>query len=54
MTGRDSSKVLSTLVFDDPNEAVAMIEDAMRAWIRVGLEYGDPIPEPLDLGAWIQ
>jgi antitoxin HicB len=23
-----------------------MIEDAMRSWIEVGLEHGDPIPEP--------
>lgn len=23
-----------------------MIEDAMRGWIEVSLEHGDPIPEP--------
>ena len=31
-----------------------MIEDAMRDWIEVSLEYGDAIPEPLqrsDVGA---
>ena len=27
-----------------------MIEDAMRSWIEVGLEHGDPIPEPRDVG----
>ena len=37
----------------DPNEAVAMIEDAKRGWIRAGLEYGDPIPDPMELDVWI-
>ena len=27
-----------------------MIEDAMRSWIEEGLEHGDPIPEPRDVG----
>ncbi len=27
-----------------------MIEDAMRSWIEVGLDDGDPIPEPRDVG----
>jgi antitoxin HicB len=27
-------------------EALRMIEDAMRGWIKVSLEDGDPIPEP--------
>ncbi len=26
-----------------------MIEDAKRGWIEVGLEHGDPIPEPRDV-----
>ncbi len=29
-----------------------MIEDAMRSWIEVGLEHGDPIPEPRDAGGF--
>ncbi len=28
-------------------EALEMIEDAMRAWIADALEAGDPIPEPV-------
>ncbi len=31
---------------DTPEEAVEMIRDAMRGWIEVSLEDGDPIPEP--------
>jgi len=31
---------------DTPEEAVAMIHDAMRAWLEVALEDGYPIPEP--------
>jgi antitoxin HicB len=31
---------------DTPEEAVAMIHDAMRAWVEVALEDGYPIPEP--------
>lgn len=27
-------------------EALAMIQDAMRGWLEVVLEHGDPIPEP--------
>lgn len=27
-----------------------MIEDAMRSWIEVGLEHGDTIPEPREVG----
>ncbi|MFN0145503.1 MAG: type II toxin-antitoxin system HicB family antitoxin [Dehalococcoidia bacterium] len=44
---------------DTPEEAAAMIREAMEAWIEVSLEHGDPIPEPLPLravgsqgGAW--
>jgi antitoxin HicB len=31
---------------DTPGEAIEMIRDAMRGWIEVALEDGDPIPEP--------
>ncbi len=31
-------------------ELGSMIEDAMRSWIEEGLEHGDPIPEPRDVG----
>jgi antitoxin HicB len=31
---------------DTPEEALRMIEDAMRGWLAVSLEDGDPIPEP--------
>ena len=31
---------------DNPQEATAMIYDAMAAWIEVALEDGRPIPEP--------
>jgi len=34
---------------DTPTDAVRMIEDAKRAWIRAGLEYGDAIPDPTAL-----
>jgi antitoxin HicB len=34
---------------DTPEEALEMIQDAMRAWIEVSLEDGDPIPEPRPL-----
>ena len=27
-------------------EALEMIEDAMRLWLKISLEDGDPIPEP--------
>lgn len=40
-------------VGSDPNEAVAMIEDAKRGWIRAGLAHCDPIPDPMKLDAWI-
>jgi antitoxin HicB len=30
-------------------ELEGMIEDAMRGWIEVSLEHGDPIPEPRSL-----
>ncbi len=30
-------------------EAHAMIRDAMRGWLTVGLEHGDPIPAPRPL-----
>jgi antitoxin HicB len=31
---------------DSPEEALQMIDDAMRCWLEVSLEDGDPIPEP--------
>ncbi len=31
---------------ENPNDAIEMIQDAMRAWIDISLEDGDPIPEP--------
>ena len=34
---------------ETPQEAVAMIQDAMRGWIEVSLQEGDPIPEPRPL-----
>ena len=34
---------------ETPEEAIAMIRDAMRGWIEVSLEDGDPIPEPRPL-----
>ena len=34
---------------DTPQEAIEMIYDAMRGWIEVSLEDGDPIPEPRPL-----
>ncbi len=35
---------------DTFEELGPMIEDAMRSWIEVELEDGDPIPEPRDVG----
>ncbi len=34
---------------DTPEEAIEMIQDAMRGWIEVSLEDGDTIPEPRPL-----
>lgn len=34
---------------DTPEEAVAMIKEAMELWLEVALEDGDPIPEPREL-----
>ncbi len=34
---------------DTPDEAVAMIRDAMAGWIEAALEHGDHIPEPRPL-----
>jgi antitoxin HicB len=34
---------------DTPEEAVEMIRDAMRGWIEISLEDGNPIPEPRGL-----
>jgi antitoxin HicB len=34
---------------ETPDEAIEMIREAMRGWIEVALEDGDPIPEPRDL-----
>jgi len=31
---------------DTAEEALEMIQDAMRGWLEVSIEYGDPIPEP--------
>lgn len=31
---------------DTPEEAIRMIDDAMRGWLEVELEDGEPIPEP--------
>jgi antitoxin HicB len=31
---------------ETPQEAMDMIQDAMRGWIEISLEDGDPIPEP--------
>lgn len=31
---------------DSPEEAIANIQDAKRAWLAVALADGDPIPEP--------
>ena len=43
------------LTYADTLEKLSqMIEDAMRHWIEVALEYGEDIPEPLqrsDVGA---
>ncbi|MGE5576974.1 MAG: type II toxin-antitoxin system HicB family antitoxin [Syntrophothermus sp.] len=35
---------------DDMQDAVAMIQDAKRAWLETRLEEGLPIPEPKDIG----
>lgn len=37
---------------DTPAQAIEMIRDAMRGWIEISLEDGDPIPEPRDLDAY--
>jgi antitoxin HicB len=34
---------------DDPDDAIAMIRDAMRCWLEVALEDGLLIPEPREL-----
>jgi antitoxin HicB len=34
---------------ETPEEAITMIQDAMRGWIEVSLEDGDPIPGPRPL-----
>jgi antitoxin HicB len=31
---------------DNPEEALRMIEDALRGWLEVSLEDGETIPEP--------
>ena len=36
-------------VGDTPDEALEMIQDAMRAWIEVALEDGETVPEPRSL-----
>ncbi len=35
---------------DSPEEALEMLRDAQRLWLRVALEDGDPIPEPAPRG----
>jgi len=37
---------------ETPEDAMAMIRDAMRGWIEAALEDGDPIPEPRDVGSY--
>ena len=32
----------------DVEEAMAMIRDAAEGWLAVGIECGDPIPDPID------
>jgi hypothetical protein len=43
------------MIYADTVEHLSpMIEEAMRDWIKVALEYGEDIPEPLqrsDVGA---
>lgn len=42
---------------DTPNEAVEMIQDAMRCWIEVSLEDGDfiPVPDRLNMfSCWLE
>ena len=31
---------------DSPADALQMIEDAMRGWLQVSIDHGDPIPAP--------
>lgn len=37
---------------DTPDHAMAMVRDAMRAWIETCLEDGEPVPEPRELEAF--
>lgn len=37
---------------DDEVEALAMIKDALDAWLRAALAHGDPIPEPRGIEAF--
>jgi predicted RNase H-like HicB family nuclease len=37
---------------DTPDEAIDNLEDAMRGWLRVALEDGRRIPEPLEAGEY--
>lgn len=43
---------------DTPEEALAMVKDAMVGYLEVKLEYGDKIPEPIEehaySGKWLQ
>lgn len=34
----------------DVQDAMRMIRDAARGWLEVGIEDGDPIPEPVSIG----
>ena len=37
---------------DTPEDALAMIRDALRGWLEVALAEGDTIPEPCSLDAY--
>ncbi|MHB0876381.1 MAG: type II toxin-antitoxin system HicB family antitoxin [Anaerolineae bacterium] len=39
-------------VGDTPDDAVAMIRDAMAGWLAVAIEDGDDIPEPRALSSY--
>lgn len=37
-------------VGDDVEDAMRMIKDAAQGWLQVGIEDGDPIPDPISIG----
>lgn len=37
-------------VGNDVEDAMRMIRDAAQGWLEVGIEDGDPIPEPVSIG----